>query len=265
MYKIIDGKDIAEKVKDEIVKEITALKSGRPNLAIILVGNRPDSRLYVSLKEKEGFKVGVDTHLYELDENATEAELLSIINFLNSDDLIDGILIQLPLPSHFNTDVIIRAIKPEKDVDGFHPEHPSYILSPVLASIQACINHLSWDKKDRTAVVFYNSEIFAAGVRDILIKNGFEVLENSEAQQADLVVSALGKPRIITKEKLKEGAVIIDIGITKDGKKVKGDVDLNSVKEWVSYLTPVPGGIGPMTIAFLFKNVLEIYKRRANK
>lgn len=265
MYKIIDGKEIAEKVKDEIVQEITTLQSGRPNLAIILVGNRPDSRLYVSLKEKEGFKVGVDTHLYELDEDVTEVELLSVINFLNNDNLIDGILVQLPLPSQFNTDKIIKAIDPKKDVDGFHPQHPQYILSPVLASVQACINYLSWDNKHKKAAIFYNSEIFETGVKDILMKNGFEILKNSESQQADLIVSALGKPGAITKEILKEEVVIIDIGITKDGKKIKGDVDLDSVKEWASYLTPVPGGIGPMTIAFLFKNVLEIYKRRANK
>lgn len=263
MYKIIDGKAIAEEVKNEIVKEIVKLKDLRPNLAIILVGNRPDSKLYVSLKEKEGKKVGIDTHLYELDENISEEELLEVIDFLNKDEAIDGILIQLPLPKKFNTNKIIEAIDPKKDVDGFHSLHPDYIVSPVLAAVKACLDHVKIDKKDKSACIFYNSLIFGDSLKGLLEKEGFQILSNSTSNQADLVVTALGEPGKIKKEMVKEEAVIIDIGITKEGKKVSGDVDVENLKEHIAYLTPVPGGIGPMTIAFLFKNVLEIFKRRS--
>lgn len=262
MYKIIDGKAIAEKEKDKIVKEMISLKGLRPNLAIILVGARPDSKLYVSLKEKEGKKVGVDTHLYELDENISEKELLEVIGFLNKDETIDGILIQLPLPKNFNTNKIIEAINPKKDVDGFHPLHPDYIVSPVLAAVKACLDYVKLDKKDKSACIFYNSPIFGDSLKGLLEGEGFQMLPSSKSNQADLIVTALGEPGKIKKEMLRKDAVIIDIGITKEEKKVSGDVDLEDLKDHISYLTPVPGGIGPMTIAFLFKNVLEIFKRR---
>jgi methylenetetrahydrofolate dehydrogenase (NADP+) / methenyltetrahydrofolate cyclohydrolase len=263
MLKIIDGRAIAKKEKDKIVKEIVRLKRARPNLAIILVGSRPDSKLYVSLKEKEGKNVGIDTHLYELDENISEEELLEVIDFLNKDESIDGILIQLPLPKKFNTNKIIEAIDPKKDVDGFHPLHPEYIVSPVLAAVKACLDYVKIDKKDKRACIFYRSPVFGDSLKSLLEKEGFQILPSSKSEQVDLVITALGEPGKIKKEMLKKDAVIIDIGITKEGKKVSGDVDIENLKEHIAYLTPVPGGIGPMTIAFLFKNVLEIFKRRS--
>jgi len=262
MVQKIDGRAIAERVKDEIAQQIYKFNGPRPNLAIILVGTRPDSKLYVSLKQKEGVKVGVDTHLYELEEETSEEKLLEIIDFLNKDDLIDGILVQLPLPSQFNTDKIIASINPEKDADGFHEKHPDYIMSPVLASILACLGEIKFDYKDKVACVLHNSDVFGLSVKKILESRGMKAILKEESEQADLIVSALGKPNFVKKEMIKEKAVLIDIGITKVGDKVLGDIDYEDVKNKASYITPVPGGIGPMTIAFLFKNVLEIFKAK---
>jgi len=262
MVKKIEGRAIAEKIKDQIAQEIFELAGPRPNLAIILVGEREDSKLYVSLKEKEGKRVGIDTHLYKLEGDESDKDLLDIINFLNVDDSIDGILVQLPLPDRFNTDLIIGAIKPEKDVDGFHVQCPSYIMSPVLASIEACLENINFIPEGKTACVLYNSEIFGLSVKKMLESKGMCVGLRDNPGQADLLVSALGRPNYIKAEMIKPGAVIIDIGITKVGEQVLGDADYESVKNKAGFITPVPGGIGPMTIAFLFKNVWEIYKRR---
>lgn len=262
MVKIIDGAAIAEKVKDKIAKNIFELNGPRPNLAIVLVGERSDSKIYVSLKEREGKKVGVETHTYRLSEDAPEKELLDVIDFLNKDELIDGILVQLPLPEKFDTDKVIAAIDPAKDVDGFHPLHPEYIVSPVLASVLACLEDIKFSAVGKSACVLYNSEIFGASVREALEKLGLKIVPKKESAQADLLVTALGEPHKIKKGMIKEGAVIIDIGITKKKEKVLGDVDFENVKDKAGYLTPVPGGIGPMTIAFLFKNIWEIYRKK---
>jgi len=263
MVQLIDGKKIAERIKTDIAQAILKFNGPRPNLAIILVGEREDSQLYVSLKEREGKRVGVDTHLYKLDKDVAEEELLQTINFLNSDPLMDGILVQLPLPEKFNTDKIIAALNPQKDVDGFHPAHPAYILSPVLASIQACLEEIKFKPTGKTAGVLYNSEIFGLNVKQLLENLGLVVSLKKNSDKADLLISALGQAQIIKKENIKTGAVVIDVGITKVNGQVYGDVDFVDVKDKASYITPVPGGIGPLTIAFLFKNVLEIFKRKA--
>lgn len=262
MVKLIDGRKIAEKEKDKITKEIYNFNGPRPNLAIILVGDREDSKLYVSLKEKEGKKVGVDTHLYYLEADTSEEELLSVINFLNKDETVDGILIQLPLPAKFNTDKIISTVDPKKDADGFHPEHPEYIKSPVLASVSACLDYVGISGEGKTACFLYNSEVFGKSLEKVFKQRGFSTCPKQKKEQADLLVTALGNPNSIKKKDVKEDAVVIDIGISKINKEVFGDVDFEDVKDKVSYITPVPGGIGPMTIAFLFRNVLEIFKRR---
>ena len=243
MIKKIDGKKIAERVKDEIAQEIYYFKGLRPNLAIILVGERPDSKMYVSLKEREAKKVGVDTHIYRLDADINEDELLKVISFLNNDELVDGILVQLPLPAKFNT------------------AHPDYILSPVLASIKICLEEVKFKVADKSACVLYNSEIFGTSVKDLIKELGIKNI-CAKSEEADLLITALGKPNFIKAENIKEGAVMIDIGITQVGEEVLGDVDFNSVKDRGSYITPVPGGIGPLTVAFLFKNVLTIFKKR---
>ncbi len=264
MVKLIDGKLIAERIKDEITQTIFELNGPRPNLAIILVGEREDSKIYVALKQKEGVKVGVDTHLYEFDADSSEDDILAAIKFLNQDETVDGILVQLPLPKKFNTDKIIEAIDPEKDVDGFHPQHPAYIVSPVLASVGACLDEIKMTGTGKIACALYNSDVFGRGIEELLIERGFKICVREEIIQADLIVSALGEPHKIKKEMVKDGVVIIDIGITKVGEDVLGDADFVDLQNKASYITPVPGGIGPMTVAFLFKNVLEIFRRNSD-
>jgi len=265
MVKKINGTAIAERVKKKIAAEIYKLNGPRPNLAIILVGEREDSKLYVSLKEREGKKVGIDTHLYKIESDESEKEILATIDFLNKDESIDGILIQLPLPEKFATDKIVAAVKPEKDVDGFHPQHPDYIVSPVLASISACLEEVKFSAAGKTACVLHNSDVFGLSVKKFLEEKGLTVGLKDNPEEADLLVSALGRPNFIKADMIKAGAIIIDIGITKIEGKVCGDADYESVKAKAGFITPVPGGIGPMTIAFLFKNVLEIYRRRTEK
>jgi len=172
----------------------------------------------------------------------------------------NGFIFQSPGCS--NTDKIIAAVAPNKDVDGFHPDHPSYLLSPVLASILACLEEIKFDTKNKTACVLYNSEVFGLSVKKTLEERGMKVTLREHPEIADLLISALGEPRQIKKSAIKKDAVIIDIGITTIGNKVWGDVDYEDIKEKAAFITPVPGGIGPMTIAFLFKNTWEIFKRR---
>ena len=262
MVEKIDGAKISEKIKDDVAKNIFELNGPRPNLAIVLVGERADSKLYVSLKEREGQKVGIDTHSYKLPADISEPELLDVIGFLNKDASIDGILVQLPLPEKFDTDKIIASIDPLKDVDGFHPRHPEYIISPVLASILACLDDIKFVFAGKTACVLYNSEVFGRSVKEILEKKGMIVNLKDNPEKADVLVTALGEPHKIKKEMIKDDAVIIDIGITKKDSKVLGDADLEDVKDKAGYITPVPGGIGPMTVASLYENLMQAYNNQ---
>jgi methylenetetrahydrofolate dehydrogenase (NADP+)/methenyltetrahydrofolate cyclohydrolase len=268
---IIDGRALAEKIKDSLTSEIHSWQGPRPNLAIILANEREDSKLYVALKEKAAKTVGIDTHLYILDPvHATQAELLKMISFLNNDPEIDGILVQLPLPPQFDTDKIIAAIDPLKDVDGFHPQHPDDVMSPVLGAIKEIFQSLKYDPAGKTAAIIHNSEIFGQTAKDLLAADGAKVIlvspDDPELPQkllsAEIVVTAVGRPRFLKAEYFNPEALVIDVGTTKENGKVVGDVDLENVKDKVAYITPVPGGIGPMTIALLFRNAVAIYKRR---
>ncbi len=285
MSEIIDGKKLAEKIKDKIVKEIvetrhaSSLRDDRPNLAIILVGERDDSSLYVGLKEKEAKKVGVDTHLYKCPENISEKEILEIIDHLNNDALIDAILVQLPLPEGLDADKIIRAINPSKDVDGFHPDNlkellgtcgDTYIMPPVFAVVLEMLKSVNYEIADKRVCVISNSEIFGKSLAKVLECRGAKaaaVYEDdkylkNKTSKADILITAVGKPKFVKKDMVKKGAIVIDIGIIKKGKKVYGDVDFEDVKEKAGFITPVPGGVGPLTIAMAFKNVLELRKKR---
>jgi len=281
---LIDGKKIAEKIKDEVAAEIQKLNGPRPNLAIILANDRPDSKLYVALKEKEAQKVGVDTHLYRLEDATSESEFLGVIDFLNSDETIDGILVQLPLPPIYDTDKIIAALDPTKDVDGFHPNHPDYIISPVFASVLIMLEEIKCSLIGKNICILFNSDIFGQSLKEVLIKagatnvnlcslNNFDKLSEIDSQakreeatalsrEADILITALGLPHFVKKDMVKAGAAVIDIGITKVDTKVLGDVDFMDVKDTVAYITPVPGGVGPMTIALLLKNTWEIFKKK---
>lgn len=287
--KIIDGKKLAEKIKDEIVKDIIKLNGGRPenclirpNLAIILVGEREDSKIYVARKEAEAKKIGIDTHLYKCGEHTSERELLEMIKCLNEDESIDAILVQLPLPGALDADTIIMAVDPVKDVDGFHPDNLEKLLKscdadalmpPVFAAVIEMLKSLDYKVKDKTVCVVANSLIFGRGLAHVLKCQGAkpEVIKPEDknfwarASQAAVLITAAGQPGFIKKEMIKDRAVIIDIGITKQGKIVAGDVDFNDVKDKAGYITPVPGGVGPMTIALALKNTLEIYKKRHKK
>lgn len=282
--KIINGNQLAEKIKNEIVKEILELNGGltvaprRPNLAIILIGEREDSKLYVNLKEKEAKKVGIDTHLYKCPENISEGEALDMIKCLNNDGAIDAILIQLPLPAGFDTDKIIRAIDPKKDVDGFHPDNLSIlfktrdhagVMPPVFEAVLEMLKSIKYELKGKQVCVISNSEIFGKALARVLecgqakaaAMRADDADLKKKTSQADLLITAVGKPEFIKKEMVKKDAVVIDVGITKKDGKVRGDVDFEDVKSKASYITPVPGGVGPMTIAMALKNTLELYKK----
>jgi methylenetetrahydrofolate dehydrogenase (NADP+) / methenyltetrahydrofolate cyclohydrolase len=284
MSKIIDGKKLAEKIKDGIVKEIVGCNKNiyniaRPNLAIILIGERPDSELYVNLKEREAKKVGIDTHLYRCAENTSEREILEMIKCLNEDKAIDAILVQLPLPAGIDADTIIVALDPAKDVDGFQPDNLEKLLKscdfsglmpPVLATVLEMLNSINYKIKNKQVCVISNSDIFGHALAHVLKCQGAktEIIKANDknlaekTSQADILITAAGKPKFIKKDMVKQGAVVIDIGITKQNGQAVGDVDFNGVKDKAGYITPVPGGVGPMTIAMALKNTLEIYKRK---
>ena len=285
MGKIIDGKLLAEIIKDKVVNGIVKINEGdiscpkRPNLAIILVGDRDDSKLYVSMKEREAKIVGIDTNLYKFDASMSEEELISTITCLNKDENVDAILIQLPLPKKFNTDKVIATMDPKKDVDRFHPDNQktflgtcehNHVMPPVYATVIEMLNSIKYNLENKNTVILANSDIFGKGLAKSLKCLGAKTkvigVDNKNLKEitskADLLITAVGKPEFIKKEMVKERAVIIDIGITKEDKYVMGDVDFDDVKNKISYITPVPGGVGPMTIAMLFKNTLALYKKR---
>jgi len=284
MVKIIDGSILAEKIKDKITQEIYALKGPRPNLAIILIGERADSCLYVGPIEKEAKKVGIDTHLYKCPQSITEQELLKIIKCLNDDETIDAILVQLPLPKNLATatDAIIKAINPTKDVDGFHPVNlaklakgcsADAVMPPVFAVVLEMLDSINCLLKDKKICLMVNSDIFGNNLANVLQCRGAQVdiatVNDSDliskTVSADILITAVGQPRFIKKEMIKQDAIIIDVGISQQDSKVIGDVDFVDAKDKASFITPVPGGVGPLTIAMAFKNTLEIYKRRRNK
>jgi 5,10-methylene-tetrahydrofolate dehydrogenase/Methenyl tetrahydrofolate cyclohydrolase len=273
--KIIDGRALAEQVKDQIALEVfEEVKNGgaHPSLAIVLVGSRPDSKLYVKLKEREAKKLGIDTHLYELEETVSENEIIETIKFLNNDKAIDSVLVQLPLPENINTEKVMAALDPKKDADGFLDNHPDNVLSPVLSSVKMMLDDTKIEPKNLSAGALYNSEVFGDALKKLLTDYGFKDVKGITARDAsevakisetvDVLVVAIGAPFFIKEGMIKKDAVVIDIGTTQVGDKICGDVDFDNVKDKVSFISPVPGGIGPMTIAFLFKNVLSIYKNK---
>lgn len=256
---IIDGHKIANQVKDSLAKKVFKHKELRPSLAIILIGEREDSALYVKLKEKAAKEVGIDTHLYKLSQEIQEEELFSVIDFLNNDQQIDAILLQLPIPQHLDTKKIISRINLNKEVDGLSSK---IVNSPLVSAVQASLESVNFDK-NKKACLLYKSEEFGQSLKNLLV-NKFDVniLPKEKTNQADLIISALGKPGFIKENDIKENAVLIDIGINKLKGKVVGDFDFLSVKNKASHITPVPGGIGPMTVAFLLENVWQLYSRK---
>ena len=282
MSSIIDGKAVSLAVKEELKARISELAGeGKriPCLAVIIVGDNPASRSYVRGKIKAAEFVGMDSRLIELPENVQEEALLKEIAALNADPLVDGILVQLPLPAHICEDRVIDAISVEKDVDGFHPQNVAalWLGRPCIVpctpkGIIHLIRSTGVEVSGRKAVVVGRSNIVGKPVAKLLLDlNATVTIAHSRTRdlaaltrEADILVAAVGRPRMITGDMVKPGAVVIDVGInrTEDGHLV-GDVDFESASAVAGWITPVPGGVGPMTIAMLMQNTLEAYKARA--
>lgn len=259
--KIIDGKKIADNILADL-KEQIKLRSYKPILATILVGDNAASRLYISLKERAAKKIGIGFKKYILDASAGEKEILEIIESLNKDDAIQGILVQFPLPNHLVTSKIIKNINLEKDVDGFLPE--SVFNPPFILAIWEVLESTGENLENKKIVALVNSIIFGNKLKYFFKKNGLEIniykdltSINNEIREADILITACGCPGFIKSDMIKNGVIILDGGISKQNGKVVGDVDIESVKEKANWLSPVPGGIGPITIAMLLKNIVE--------
>ena len=276
MTQIIDGKKISQEIKDELKAQVEELKaSGKkiPCLAVIQVGNDPASTVYVGNKKKACEYIGIGSKSFELPEETTEEELLSLIDKLNADDEITGILCQLPVPKHINEDEIILRISPKKDVDGFHPMSVGSLmigedgfLPCTPAGVIQLLKRSGVEISGKKCVVIGRSNIVGKPMAILLLReNGTVTICHSKTtdlkevcKEADILVVAIGKPKMITADYVKEGACVIDVGIHRmDNGKLCGDVDYDDVAPHCSYITPVPGGVGPMTIAMLMSNCLR--------
>jgi len=275
----IDGKAFSQTVLEKIREEHSQLKEkyGKPaGLAVVIVGNNPASQVYVKNKIRACEDVGFYSENIELDENISEKELLQEIDKLNKNDRINGILVQLPLPAHINELKIIDSISPEKDVDGFHVSNigkmvigdETGFLSCTPYGIMQLLEEYKIEIAGKDAVIIGRSNIVGKPMALMLIQKGATVqICNSRTKdlrkklnKADIIIVAAGVPKLLKKEDVKEGAVVIDVGINRVDGKICGDVDYEEVAEKTSYITPVPGGVGPMTIASLIKNTFKSYK-----
>lgn len=283
MSNIIDGKAVSQSVKDRIKEETAKIKAKygvTPGLAVIIVGDNPASRIYVNNKKKACEYVGFNSYEYALSEETTEADLLDLINDLNNDEKIDGILCQLPLPKHIDESVIINNISPDKDVDAFHPVNVGKImigdysfLPCTPAGVMELIASTGVDIKGKECVVVGRSNIVGKPMSMLLLhKSGTVTICHSktkdlkaECKNADILVAAVGVPNLIKGDMVKEGAVVIDVGMNRlDNGKLCGDVEFESASKAAGYITPVPGGVGPMTIAMLMQNTLTAAKLNRN-
>lgn len=278
--KILDGKQIAKDYRQGLQNQVEALKEKgfTPKLSVILVGNDGASQSYVRSKKKAAEKIGMISEIVHLEETATEEEVLNELNRLNNDDSVSGILVQVPLPKQVSEQKILEAINPDKDVDGFHPinigklyiDEQTFVPCTPLG-IMEILKHADIDLEGKNAVVIGRSHIVGQPVSKLLLqKNASVTILHSRSKDmasylkdADVIVSAVGKPGLVTKDVVKEGAVIIDVGNTpyEDG-KLKGDVDYDAVKEIAGAITPVPGGVGPLTITMVLNNTLLAEKMR---
>ena len=275
MYQIIDGKRISQQIKDELKEEVAALKEQGKNftLAVIQVGSDPASSVYVGNKKKACAYIGIESQAYELPEETTEEELLKLVQKLNEDSEVGGILVQLPLPEHIDEDKVLLAISPEKDVDGFHPENvgnlsigrPGFVSCTPAGVIQL-LKRSGIEIEGKECVVLGRSNIVGKPMAMLLLReNGTVTVCHSRTKnlkeitkRADILVVAIGKPKFVDASYVKEGAVVIDVGIHRNEEnKLCGDVDFDSVAPHTSAITPVPGGVGPMTIAMLMSNCVE--------
>ena len=280
MGQIIDGKKIAEELKNDVRLEIEQLKARgiHPTLAVVIVGNDPASHVYVGNKKKSCAQTGIQSVAHELPEDTPEEKLLALIDELNARSDVHGILVQLPLPGHINEEKILLRILPEKDVDGFHPYNVGLLSigKPVLkpctpAGVVEMIKRSDITLSGKHCVVLGRSNIVGKPAAALLMAENATITQchsrtkplEEYCRQADILIAAIGKPKMITGDMIKEGAVVIDVGIHRmDNNKLCGDVDFDSCKDKASYITPVPGGVGPMTIAMLMKNCLVAARQK---
>jgi len=275
MTAIIDGKALGEKIRAEVAAQIagSALK---PKLAVVLVGDDPASHTYVGMKEKACRDAGIGSVVHRLSSDVTQAELMALLGKLNSDNSVHGILVQLPLPRQLDQMAVFGAVSPLKDVDGFHPVNvgllnlglPGALVPCTPAGVMEMLRSIDYEPKGKHFVVVGRSNVVGkpmstlALLADATVTITHRYTENLAAytRQADVLIVAVGKVNLITADMVKPGAVVIDVGTNKVGNKLVGDVDFCAVRGVASYVTPVPGGVGPMTIAMLLKNTLQAAK-----
>tara|TARA_B100000945_G_scaffold33914_1_gene23042 strand:+ start:5074 stop:5910 length:837 start_codon:yes stop_codon:yes gene_type:complete len=277
---IIDGKKESELIRQEIKKEIDAIKSSNkkvPGLSVILIGNYPPSEIYVRNKQKSSIEVGINSEIIKYPKDVTENEVLKKIQDLNDNENVSGILVQLPLPEHISKKKIINMINPLKDVDGFNPINVGNLASGYKAIVPCtplgCLLLIKKIEKNLTgkhAVIVGRSNLNGKPMAQLLLKENCTVTIvhsktkdlKTECQKADILVAAVGVAKLIKADWIKKQSIVIDVGINKVGDKIVGDVNFDEVKDKVKAITPVPGGVGPMTIACLLKNTLECFKGR---
>lgn len=274
---LLNGKQLAADIRSRL-KEKIAGSPAAPGLAVILVGNDPASEIYIRAKQKACAEIGIRAEAFHLPENTSQAELTGLINRLNNTPEINGILVQLPLPRHFNEKEILLAIAPEKDVDGFHPYNAGSIIQKRAGAFAPCtpkgilrlLDTTGKDLNGLNAVVVGRSQIVGMPAAHLLLNRNCTVtITHSHTQNlqkicqtADILIAALGKPEFITGEYIKPGAIVIDVGINRTENGLKGDVKFAEAVEIASYITPVPGGVGPMTIAMLLENTCEAFLKQ---
>lgn len=279
MYKIIDGKEVSAAVRNEIKTEVEELKKigKKTGLAVVIVGNNPASRVYVNNKKKGCDEVGMESFEYALSEETTTEELLELIEKLNNDVAVDGILCQLPLPKQIDEQKVINSIAPHKDVDAFHPINTGHImigdhtfLPCTPAGIMEMLKYYNISVEGKECVVIGRSNIVGKPMAMLLLgQNGTVTVCHSRTKnladvtkRADILVAAVGKAYFVTEDMVKDGAVVIDVGMNRNAEgKLCGDVDFEKVKDKCLFITPVPGGVGPMTITMLLKNTLTASKK----
>lgn len=279
---LLNGKELAQKLQQEMTQEVTELKEKglQPGLAVILVGEDPASQVYVRNKERAANNIGMYSVVYRLPETTSEADLIAKIEELNHDDKVHGILVQLPLPKHIDEDLVLDTIDPAKDVDGFHPMNLGNLFAgkPTMipctpAGIMELIKLSGLDLAGKNAVIIGRSNIVGKPMAHLLLQaNATVTICHSKtkdlpkvAKQADVLVVAIGRANFVTADFVKEGAVVIDVGINRDeNNKLTGDVKFDEVAPLTSYITPVPGGVGPMTITMLMRQTIDAAKRKEN-
>jgi len=281
---LMDGKEVSKKIRAEIRAEVDAFKAETgvtPGLAVVIIGEDPASRVYVNNKKKRAGHCHMYSREYALPEETTQEELLKLIDELNNDPDIHGILVQHPMPKHIDENVIFRSISPAKDVDAFHPENVGRImlgdfdfLPCTPAGVMAMLDEYGIDPKGKECVIVGRSNIVGKPQSMLLLhRHGTVTVCHSRTadlaevtRRADILVVAIGKPKFVTADMVKDGAVVIDVGVNPDGNGgLCGDVDFDEIVKKASYITPVPGGVGPMTITMLMKNTLTAAKRSVGK